>query len=397
MEALFEKSAKKVQQTDLKFIRYLYNQISWERRLIGIKGARGIGKTTLLLQYLKKTFGASERALYVSLDDMYFSANKLVDLTDKFVKNGGELLILDEVHKYPGWSREIKNIYDDHTHLRIIFTGSSILDIDKAEYDLSRRAIIYELHNLSLREYIELKDGLKFPTVSLQDLLTNHRELAFELTSQIKPIKELNTYFDRGAYPFSLETGEDYAQHLNRIVNLILETDLPASVSIDFQAVVKLKKLMYLISETVPFAPNISNLSAAMGINRDTVVLYLHYLGRAKLLALYNSAGKGISKLAKPGKIYLENTNLMMAINSGAIKQGTLRETFFQNQLSGSHFIEIPVSGDFLVDSTYLFEIGGKSKSFQQIANHENSYVVSDDIEMGTGNKIPLWLFGFLY
>lgn len=397
MEVLVDKSSKKVQQTELRFVRYLDKLINWDRRLIGIKGARGTGKTTLLLQHLKKKFGFSENALYVSLDDVYFSANKLVDLANQFVKNGGQTLILDEVHKYPNWSREIKNIYDDHSDLQVIFTGSSILNIDKAEYDLSRRAVLYQLHNLSLREYVELKNQQILPSFTLDDLLKEHREISAQITKKMIPIKEFNSYLQNGAYPFFLEAGDDYHQHIGRIINLILETDLPASISIDFNSVVKLKKLLYIISESAPFAPNISNLSASMEVNRDTVIRHLHYLERAKLLNLVQAAGKGISKMSKPAKIYLENPNLMLALNAKKMNLGNLRETFFMNQLSSNYNVEIPKNGDFLVDSKYLFEIGGKGKSYHQIANIENSYVAADDIEYGSGNKIPLWLFGFIY
>lgn len=397
MDRVLDKSTKKIQQTELKFVRYLDKLINWDRRLIGIKGARGTGKTTLLLQYLKKKFGTSETALYVSLDDVYFSANKLVELANQFAKNGGQVLVLDEVHKYPNWSREIKNIYDDYAELQIIFTGSSILDIDKAEYDLSRRAVLYELNNLSLREYIELKNDQKLPSFTLNEIISSHRDISVQITNDIKPIKEFNSYLQNGAYPFFLETGDDYHQHISRIINLILETDLPASISIDFNSVVKLKKLLYIISESVPFSPNISNLSSAMEVNRDTVIRHLHYLERAKLLYLVQSAGKGISKMSKPAKIYLENPNLMMALNAEKTNLGNLRETFFINQLKSLCEVEIPKKGDFLVDSKHLFEIGGKSKTYHQIANIENSYVAADDIEFGSGNKIPLWLFGFLY
>jgi predicted AAA+ superfamily ATPase len=397
MDILVDKSTKKIQQTELKFVRYLDKQINWERRLIGIKGARGAGKTTLLLQYLKKKFGASEAALYVSLDDVYFSANKLVELANRFVKNGGQVLLLDEIHKYPNWSREIKNIYDDHADLKIIFTGSSILDIDKAEYDLSRRAVLYELNNLSLREYIELKNDQKLPSFTLNEIISNHRDISAQITNDIKPIKEFNSYLENGAYPFFLETGKDYHQHINRIINLILETDLPASISIEFNSVIKLKKLLYIISESVPFSPNISNLSSAMEVNRDTVIRHLQYLERAKLLYLVQSVGKGISKMSKPAKIYLENPNLMKALNAEKTNPGNLRETFFINQLSSFFEVKIPTKGDFLVDSKYLFEIGGKNKTYHQIANIENSFIVSDEIEFGSGNKIPIWLFGFLY
>jgi len=397
MEKLINKSAKKIQNVNMDFTRSLYKSIHWERRLIGIKGARGTGKTTLLLQYLKKEFGDNEQVLYVSLDDVYFAANSLVDLIEQFVKLGGKVIALDEVHKYLNWSQEIKNLYDDYSDIKIVFTGSSILDIDKAEYDLSRRAVLYELPVLSLREFIALESGLELPAFAMEDVLNNHRSIVSDLIAMIKPLKEFALYNEYGAYPFYRNIKDDYYHHLNRVINLILETDVPSTISMDFNSIVKLKRFLYLLSESVPFAPNISKLSAAMGVTRDTVVKYLHYLEKAKLLSLVYAQGKGISKLAKPAKVYLENTNLMYALDSIAVKVGNKRETFFQNQLSVMHKIEIPLKGDFIIDSKFLFEIGGANKTYHQIANQENSYIVADDIEYGFGNKIPIWLFGFLY
>lgn len=397
MEKLINKSVKKIQSVNVGFIRFLYKQINWDRRLVGIKGARGTGKTTLLLQYLKNEFGDNEQVLYVSLDDVYFAANKLVDLVEQFVKLGGKVIALDEVHKYPDWSREIKNIYDDYPDFKVVFTGSSILDIDKAEYDLSRRAVLYELPVLSLREFITLESGVELPVFSLEEILNNHRTLVSDLLILIQPIKEFSNYNIYGAYPFYRNIKDDYHQHLNRIINLILETDVPTSISMDFSSVVKLKKFLYILSESVPFSPNISKLSAAMEVTRETVVKYLHYLEKAKLLSLVYAQGKGISKLAKPAKVYLDNVNLMYALDSGVVNTGNKRETFFQNQLSVMHKIEVPAKGDFLIDSKFLFEIGGANKTYHQIANQENSFIASDNIEYGFGNKIPIWLFGFLY
>lgn len=397
MEKLIDKSTKKIQNVKMDFTRFLYETINWDRRLIGIKGARGTGKTTLLLQYLKKEFGDNEQVLYVSLDDVYFAANSLVDLVEQFVKLGGKVIALDEVHKYPSWSRELKNLYDDYSDIKIVFTGSSFLDIDKAEYDLSRRAVLYELPVLSLREFIVLENGIELPKFSIDDILTNHRAIVSKLLEDIQPIKEFVNYNIYGAYPFYQDIKEDYHQHLNRIINLILETDVPASIAMDFNSIVKLKKLLYILSESVPFSPNITKLSAAMGVTRDTIIKYLHYLEKAKLLSLVYAKGKGLSKLSKPAKVYLENSNLMYALGSGQVNIANKRETFFQNQLSVMHKVEIPPKGDFIIDSNYLIEIGGPNKTYHQIANQENSFVVADDIEYGFGNKIPIWLFGFLY
>ncbi len=397
METIVERSVKRIENTSLDFKRFLMNRIHWDRRLIGIKGARGTGKTTLLLQYIKEHFGISDEVLYVSLDNIYFAENRLVDLANKFAQAGGKYLFLDEVHKYRNWSIEIKNIYDDFPELHVVFTGSSILEIDKSEADLSRRAMVYHLPVLSLREFIELKYGIKLNTVSLGDIVTNHLEIAAGIVKKVKPIREFKRYNQSGAYPFFIEAGDDYREHLERIVNLILETDLPAFVTVDFNSIIKLKQLLLVISESVPFQPNISRLSNKIGVTRDTIIRHLNYLERARLIALLQSGTKGISKMAKPEKIYLNNSNLLYALQPGLINPGTVRETFFQSQLSVGHKIELPPKGDFIVDGNFLFEVGGKNKTRKQIAGIDNAFIVSDEIEYGFKNKIPLWLFGFLY
>ena len=397
MENLFNKSIKKIEGIQFPFKRFLYDKINWDRRLIGLKGARGTGKTTILLQYIKENYGRSEEVLYVSLDDIYFAENKLIGLAAEFTKIGGRYLFIDEVHKYHNWSRELKNIYDDYPELKVVFTSSSILEIDKGEADLSRRAVVYELPVMSLREYISIEEGLVLPSYSIDEILTNHREISIELLKKFKAIKQLKNYYKVGVYPFYQETKFEYFQHLERIINLILENDLPAVVSIDFNAIIKLKQLLLIISENVPFTPNISKLSSRVGVTRDTIIKYLFYLERAQLISMLRSHKKGFAKMAKPEKIYLNNSNLMYALQPILINTGTLRETFFQNQLSVNHQISLPDKGDFIIDNKYVFEVGGKNKTYHQIANLKDSFIVSDDIEFGFKNKIPLWLFGFLY
>ena len=397
MEKIINNSAKKIANVNLDFKRFLINEINWKRRLIGIKGARGTGKTTLLLQYIKENFGISDEVLYLSLDNIYFSEHKLLDFADTFAKTGGKYLFLDEVHKYPTWSREIKNIYDDYPELKIVFTGSSILEIDKSEADLSRRAIIYELPVLSLREFIEIKYGIKLKIYSLTDIIANHKEIASQINKKIKPIKEFNDYNQFGTYPFFIETELEYFNHIERIINLILETDLPAFTSIDYNAIIKLKKLLLIISESSPFQPNISKLSIKIGVTRETLIKYLYYLEKAHLISLLHTNTKGVSKLGKPEKIFLNNSNLLYALQPKLVNLRTIRETFFQNQLSVKHKIELPKKGDFIIDNKYVFEIGGKNKNKKQIIDIKNAYIVADNIEYGFKNKIPLWLFGFLY
>ncbi|MCF8302995.1 MAG: AAA family ATPase [Bacteroidales bacterium] len=397
MENLFDISAKSIQGVSLDFKRFLYTEINWERRLIAIKGARGTGKTTLILQFLKENFGLTDEAIYLSLDHIYFSDNRLIDFVDHFVKNGGKYLFLDEVHKYPGWSQEIKNLYDQYPELKVIFTGSSVLEIDKSKADLSRRAMLYTLPSLSLREFVELQYGISFPSFTLNEILNRHKEIAAEFSSKIKPVKAFNEFNRFGAYPFFKETGEDYHHHLERIVNLMLETDLPGIINMDYSSIVKIKKLLYIISHSVPFKPNISELSRKIGIVRDTLLRYLHYLEQAQLILSLNSPVKGLSYMSKPAKLYLNNGNLFYAINPNIPEKGTLRETFFLNQLSAKQQVDYSKEGDFRVDDQYIFEIGGKNKTTYQISGLENSFLAIDDVEYGYKNRIPLWMFGFLY
>ena len=397
MEKLIEKSIKKTNAVKLKFQRYLYDDIDWNYRLIGVKGARGVGKTTLLLQRLKVIDSSPVKSLYVSLDDIYFSANNLVDLAGSFVKLGGENLFLDEVHKYDNWSQEIKNIYDDYPELNVVFTSSSALEIHKGSHDLSRRAMVYNLNELSLREYTNFTYKLNLEPVTLTDILTNHTEISNNVIQNIKPIAIFNEYIKYGAYPFIAEGKSNYYERIETIINLIIENDLQSIENISYSTVIKIKKLLYVIAEIVPFKPNISDLSRKLDTTRDLLLKYLHYLERANILLMLRTHTKGISQMAKPEKIYLNNTTLMYALNPQKVNIGTVRGTFFLNQLSCKHQVTYPQKGDFIVDNKFVFEIGGKNKSREQIKGILNSFVVLDNIEYGMGNKIPLWQFGFLY
>ncbi|MCF8231356.1 MAG: AAA family ATPase [Bacteroidales bacterium] len=397
MNSITDNSIKQIQNTSLDFKRFLFDQINPDKRLIAIKGARGTGKTTLLLQLLKSHYGLSEEAFYVSLDNIYFADNRLIDFADWFVKNGGKVLFLDEVHKYPAWSREIKNIYDNYPELKVIFTGSSILEIDKSEADLSRRAVVHELPALSLREFISFQYKFSFQKYKLEDVLNHHIEIAAEINQKIKPLKAFNDYNSFGAYPFYKEAGADYYNHIERIVNMTLETDLPAILNMDYSSVVKIKKLLYIISQSVPFQPNISELSRKTGIMRDTLLRYLQYLKQSKLIELLHSGVKGMSYMNKPEKIYLDNANLLYALNPQAPEIGTIRETFFMNQLRQQYTVRYSKKSDFFVDDRFTFEIGGHKKTGSQIAGLPDAYIAADNIEYGYRNHIPLWMFGFLY
>lgn len=397
MDALIRKSLRKVQDTDASFKRYLYDKIDWNDRLIFIKGARGSGKTTLLLQHIRENFGTSEEALYVSLDNIWFSDNSLVDLAEQFVNLGGKFLYLDEIHKYPKWSLEIKNIYDDHPGLKMVITSSSALHIFKQQADLSRRAIVYELRELSLREFIALQYDHLFPAISLQQLLSDHVNLSFGIIEKIKPLRLFKEYCNIGAYPYFRENQDNYQQRLLTTVNTILESDLPAILNIDYSSVLKLKKLLYIIATSVPFKPNITGLSQKTGIARDTLLRYLYQLSEAGLISLLQSNKGGNSILTKPEKIYLHNSNLMAALAENEANAGTIRETFFLNQLSAAGKVNYSEQGDFVFEDKYVFEVGGKNKTGKQIKGISEAFIVADDIETGNKNKIPLWMFGFLY
>ncbi len=397
MERLFIKSKQKTQETSLTFTRYLLDELDEKDRISIIKGARGTGKTTLLLQYAKKYASKFSNILYVSLDDIYFMANSLYDLAEEFYKNNGQLLLLDEVHKYPNWSRELKLIYDDFPHLKLLVTSSSLLEIYKAESDLSRRTVSYHLKELSFREFLFFEKKLQYTALSLEEILKEHENRALEMINDFKPVYEFNKYVNSGMYPYYWDHKAKFHEQLRKTIHLTLEIDLPSIKNIDYTHIIKLKKLLYAISTSAPFVPNISKLSERTCISRKAIIKALNYLERGRLITLLNKANKGISSLSKPDKIFMNNPNLQFAIGENNINTGAVRESFFVNQLNGLHKIHVAEKGDFLVDEKYIFEIGGKNKTKYQIKNIPNSYIVRDDYENGVNNIIPLWLFGFLY
>lgn len=396
MEQLFELYRKLLRGTSLDFQRSLIYEIQWTTRLIGITGARGVGKTTLVLQYLKKEFeSAANTALFVSLDHIWFSTHTVLDLADQFSKGGGKVLALDEVHKYPNWSRELKNIYDFYPELKVIFTGSSLLEILNSGADLSRRSLMYHLNGLSFREYINLETGNTLPAYSLENILSQHEQIANDLITKFKPFQYFADYLKKGYYPFSGEFGELYDHQLRAIVNLILEVELPQLRKFDLGYVPKIKQLLSIIADSVPFIPNVSKLSQKIGINRTTLLTYFHYLHESKLTSNLYQSNEGISLLQKPEKLYLENTNLAFALGRN-VDIGNLRETFFLNQVGFKHQLNLPENGDFLIDRKWNMEVGGMGKDIPKV-EQEFHFVAADGIETGLGSKIPLWLFGFLY
>lgn len=398
MEELFIRFRKKIQQTSTDFIRGFMSEVNWNARLIGIKGARGVGKTTLLLQYIKLYLSENlGETLYVSLDSFAFRGKTLIGLADEFVRNGGKYLFIDEVHKYPNWAQELKNIYDDHVELQVVFTGSSLLEILNSRADLSRRAVVYYMQGLSFREYIELESGCVFQKYSLASIVNNHQDIAGEIQKNIKPFPYFNSYLKHGYYPFYKEEHSLYEQRLEEVINMMLEIELPMLRGLDIGMVPKIKQLLAIISESVPYAPNIAGISQKMNIHRTTLMTYLYYLEEVGLTFHLQKESFGNAKLQKPTKIYLENTNLMYVLSPKHMNLGNVRETFFANQVGYLHQLTYHEKTDFMVDQSYAFEIGGKEKSKKQIAGIDNAYIASDELEYGYQNKIPLWLFGFLY
>lgn len=399
MNNLIDSFEKKLTFTNTDFVRSELHKINWNARLIGIKGGRGVGKTTLLLQYIKLNLkNQISNVLYVSLDHVWFNTNSLLELARKFNQRGGQYLFLDEVHKYNGWAQELKNIYDDFPDLKVVFTGSSLLEILNARADLSRRAVIYQLQGLSFREYLAFETKNEFePIPNLESLLQNHREIAREVSQNVKVFKYFDDYLRQGYFPFYKEDIELYQIKLGEVINMMLEIELPLLRGLEMAYVGKIKQLLSIIGQSVPFTPNVSKLSNKIGINRNTLLSYFHYLDEIGLTKNLFRQNHGISLLQKPLKVYLDNPNLIFLLAAENSNVGNIRETFFANQVGHKNKLNYIDKGDFLVNAKYVFEIGGKNKTNKQIAEIENAYTVIDDVAIGSHNSIPLWLFGFLY
>lgn len=398
MNNFFETSTRLIEATSTHIIRYLYQKIDWEQRLIGILGARGTGKTTLMLQRLKLRFASSSEALYLSLDRLVLLNHSLYELADLFYKKGGKILFLDEVHKYPGWAIEIKSIYDDYPSMKIVFSGSSALLLQEAEADLSRRASMYHLHNLSLREYVFFQTDTEIPPLNLPQILENHPTHAATINKTIRVLPLFSGYLKSGAYPYYFENPVLFHDRLMATVKTIIENDLMALSSFSYYSIVAMQKILALIAESVPFKPNISELSRKSGVARDILLKMIDLLVRADLLFMLRQDSSPTGYLTKPEKLYLHNPALAWALSINREPEiGSVRETFFLNQVSCQHRVTLPKAGDFLVNNSYTFEIGGSGKTNRQIKGSPDSFVVQDNIESGFGSNIPLWLFGFLY
>jgi predicted AAA+ superfamily ATPase len=397
MNTLLEQSAYLLSTIKDDFKRFLFDEIKWNNRLIGIKGARGTGKTTLALQWLKHQNLPVSKAAYFSLDDLYFTTHSLKETVSIFHKQGGKILVLDEVHKYKNWSIEIKNVYDFYSDLKIIFTGSSIIDISRQQGDLSRRAVVYELPGLSYREFLSFKYNIQLPVISLEQLLTDAAAIKKKLPVSFRPLEYFHEFLQTGYYPFMIEDKDTVHQKINQLIRTIVEFDMAELKDFDIRNAKKMLQLMYVIAQQVPFKPNLVALAEKTSIHRNSLNNYLHYLEEAKLISLLQPAGRSVSILQKPEKIYLNNTNLLYALAEQQVEIGHLRETFFLSQLSVVSKIHMPKQGDFFVDNKFTFEVGGKGKSKKQIADIENAWVVKDDLEFPVGTQMPLWMFGLLY
>lgn len=378
-----------------KYKRFLFDRIDFDERLIGVLGARGVGKTTLLLQYLHKIY-QDKKSLYIMADHPVVTQLGLFAIADEFQKKGGEVLIIDEIHKLKHFEIDLKLIYDSFFGLQVIFTGSNAVAIDNAKADLSRRAVVYRLPVLSFREFLELETDNQFDPISLEDILQNHVSITMDILQKVKPFAYFEEYLKSGAYPFYTASKNTYIQKLLSASMQILETDLPMIYTIDHDKINSLKKMMIMLCQSEPYDINISKLCGAVELNQRTLYRYLGILQSAGLIRILGAKSSGVSIISKPEKLYLDNSNLF-SIFCDSPKIGTIRETFFASQAAFEHSLSYPKSGDFILDEQYTFEIGGKDKNFKQLKDVKQGFVVSDDIEIGVDKKIPLWLFGFMY
>lgn len=398
MEVLYTRYRRLMDIVPLHVKRSLVHSINWKARAICIEGARGTGKSTMMLQYIKENLPL-DQTLYVTLDDLYFRDNSLVELAEQFYADGGRYLFIDEVHKYDDWQSAVKNLYDFYPQLKLVVSGSSILALQRSRVDLSRRLLHYHLPELSLREYLHLRHGIEIPAITIDDAMRKHAQIAPDIIRSIhSPLKYLKEYWAYGAYPFILEGEADYLMRINQLINVIIDYDLPEAQAIEVSTQAQLKRLLYIISKSVPFKPNVTKLAEQTRTTRPRLLEMLHLLEQAQLIRNLRSDAKGISLMNKPDKIFLNNTSLISALAEQQPDKGNLRETFFLSQVQNSGaIVTYPSEGDFMVNNKYLFEVGGKSKDTTQIKGHSQAFIAADEMETGWKNKVPLWMFGFLY
>lgn len=398
MESLFKKHRILVSQVSMKIVRQLMNSIDWEKQLVSIRGSRGVGKTTLMRQYIRKTYGVNAgEVLYLVMDSMYFTTHSLLDVAERFHLMGGKHLFLDEVHKYPTWSKEIKEICDLWPDLKITFTGSSLLQILNADADLSRRVLNYDMAGLSFREFLRFYKNIELPSYPLDEILEHADDICQRVCAACPPQLLFEEYLRVGYYPFHDGNEQEYYSRIENVVSFIIDQEMTQFCGVEPAYTRKLKAMLLFLANNVPYDVSIAKLSSYLEINKTTVLSYLTSMQKAELLNLLYTENKSVTKMQKPDKIYLYNPNMHYAF-SAEEKIGTIRECFVVNQLSTSHTVEYgKAQGDFMIDGKITIEVGGKDKSFEQIANIPNSYVLADSMEFPIGKKLPLWLVGFLY
>ena len=398
MESLFQKHRVLVSQVNMKIVRQLMNSIDWEKQLVSIRGSRGVGKTTLMRQYIRKTYGVNAgEALYLVMDSMYFTTHSLLDVAERFHLMGGKHLFLDEVHKYPTWSREIKEICDLWPDLKITFTGSSLLQILNADADLSRRVLSYDMTGLSFREYLQFYKGIELPSYPLDKLLSDADEICKQVCDVCHPQPLFEEYLRVGYYPFYDGNEQEYYSRIENVVSFIIDQEMTQFCGVEPAYTRKLKAMLLFLANNVPYDVSIAKLSSYLEINKTTVLSYLSSMQRAELLNLLYADNLSVTKMQKPDKVYIHNPNMLYALSTEE-KIGTIRECFVVNQLSAKHTVEYgKTQGDFKIDGKITFEVGGKDKSFEQIADIPDSYVLADSMMFPIGKKLPLWIVGFLY
>ena len=398
MESLFQKHRVLVSQVNMKIVRQLMNSIDWEKQLVSIRGSRGVGKTTLMRQYIRKTYGVNAgEALYLVMDSMYFTTHSLLDVAERFHLMGGKHLFLDEVHKYPTWSREIKEICDLWPDLKITFTGSSLLQILNADADLSRRVLSYDMTGLSFREYLQFYKGIELPSYPLDKLLSDADEICKQVCDVCHPQPLFEEYMRVGYYPFYDGNEQEYYSRIENVVSFIIDQEMTQFCGVEPAYTRKLKAMLLFLANNVPYDVSIAKLSSYLEINKTTVLSYLSSMQRAELLNLLYADNLSVTKMQKPDKVYIHNPNMLYALSTEE-KIGTIRECFVVNQLSAKHTVEYgKTQGDFKIDGKITFEVGGKDKSFEQIADIPDSYVLADSMMFPIGKKLPLWIVGFLY
>ncbi len=396
MESLYSYQNQLIESSDFLFCRGILGEIEWKERLIGLTGARGVGKTTLMLQHLLDSSLPTKRKLYLSMDNLNLPFTSLISFAEKFYQQGGKLLMVDEIHKLPDWSAELKNIYDLLPGLQVVFSGSSLLKIKTGSADLSRRAVIYNIQGLSFREYLQINLGIPLEKYPLKTLLKDHEAISHEINKKLKPLQYFNDYLKHGYYPFYLQSVNTYPLKLNAVLNFIIETEIPSIINLDQKNIGKIKRLLQIIAASTPFQPNIVKLSESLDTHRSTLLQYLHLLETTDITRNLYSDGSFYGKLSKPGKILLHHPNLAYCLNED-VNSGSNRESFFCNQVSAENKVELSAKADFIINGKYSFEIGGAKKTRRQISGLDSAYIVADDLAYGYENKIPIWLFGFLY